>query len=383
MARQLSERQAYLVLNALPDIGPISIRRLLDSFGGDPCEILNASESRLRQIERIGPVAARSISQWTELVDLEKEENALQKQGAQFISKADPNYPASLKQLYDSPTGLYCLGDASCLPKQGVAIVGTRRPTLYGRSIAKRLAGELVRAGYCIVSGMARGIDAEAHQGALDAGGPTIAVLGCGVDIVYPPEHIDLYRQIQKQGAVISEFKLGRRADKQTFPMRNRVIAGMTLATLVIESGAHGGSMITARFAGESGKQVFAVPGRIDQASSEGCHALIRDGATLVTCVDDILSDLQSGKQQELFGSMLQESGSSAKANQKAESILESLTPTERKVAECFMDGGQLTPDSLSTQLDMPSYEISGILVLLELRRIIGKRADGSFERLH
>lgn len=383
MANQLSEQQAFLVLNALPDIGPISIRRLLDSFGGDPREILNANENRLRQVERIGPVAARSIAQWQELVNLEKEENALQKQGARFICKADASYPASLSQLYDSPIGLYCLGDANCLPKPGIAIVGTRRPTLYGRGIAKRLAGELVRAGYCIVSGMARGIDAEAHQGALDAGGQTVAVLGCGVDIIYPPEHIDLYRQIQKQGAVISEFKLGRRADKQTFPMRNRVIAGMTMATLVIESGAHGGSMITARFAGENGKQVFAVPGRIDQDSSQGCHALIRDGATLVTCIDDILSELQSGNQQELFGSMVRESQRGGKASQQTENMLASLTPTERKVAECFMDGGQLTPDSLSEQLDMPSHEISGLLVLLELRRIIGKRADGSFERLH
>lgn len=380
---ELTDKQAYLVLNGLPDVGPVSLRRLLDSFDNQPQAILCASESRLMQVERIGPKVARIIAAWRNYVNLDKEEQALEKLQASFICRSEKPYPHLLKQLFDPPIGLYCLGQPEVLQMPAIAIVGTRRPTLYGRGIARRLAGDLTRAGYCVVSGMARGIDAEAHQGALEAGGKTVAVLGCGADIIYPPEHIDLYRAIQKSGVVLSEFRLGRRADKQTFPMRNRVIAGMTRATLVIESSAHGGSMITARFAGEQGRQVFAVPGRIDQASSEGCHALIRDGATLITNLEDILKELEGESQQELFCLNNMQGDPTEKALRKSEAQLAQLTPTERRVAECFLDGSQLTPQGVASQLDMPVHEVSALLVLLELRRFIGKRADGCYERMH
>ena len=173
-----------------------------------------------------------------------------------------------------------------------IAVVGSRRTTLYGQSVAKKLGSDLARLGFCVVSGLARGIDTAAHEGALSVGGKTAAVLGCGIDIVYPPENLDLYRRIVETGAVLSEFPFGRKADKQTFPMRNRVVAGISEAVVVVESDVQGGAMITARFAGEQGRLIYAVPGRIDQPTSHGCHQLIRDGATLFTGIDDILNEL-------------------------------------------------------------------------------------------
>ena len=205
------------------------------------------------------------------------------KAAATFITPRDVGYPRLLKEIHDPPIGLYRKGVYD-FAQPCVAIVGSRRTTLYGQSVAKKLAADLARLGFCIVSGLARGIDTAAHEGALSVGGKTAAVLGCGIDIVYPPENLALYRRIEAEGAILSEFPFGRRADRQSFPMRNRVVAGIAEAVVVVETDVSGGSMITARFAGEQGRLIFAVPGRIDQNTSAGCHQLIRDGATLLTC---------------------------------------------------------------------------------------------------
>jgi DNA processing protein len=247
---------------------------------------------------------------------------------------------------------------------------------LYGIAVAKKLAGDLARLGFWIVSGGARGIDLAAHEGALDVGGKTAVVLGCGIDIIYPPEHLDLFRRIAGQGAVLSEFPLGRGADRQTFPMRNRLIAGMSRATVVIESDVNGGSMITARQAIDDGREVFAVPGRIDQVSSRGCHKLIREGeAKLLTGVEDILEEWKFTGQLEIKMDVPPPMSTPASAE-----ALAGLGDDAQKVFALLTGGKTAFPDELVTQTDLPSARISASLLLLELKRLVVKRADGRFE---
>ncbi|MEO0794680.1 MAG: DNA-processing protein DprA [Verrucomicrobiota bacterium] len=376
-AATLTKTQALLVLNGLPRLGPVTLRRLLDEFGEDPHQVLGASRSALRQVERVGPDTADIIVNWQQHFDLAREEARLAKAGAAFVALTDDDYPKPLKKIYDPPLGLYMVGPLRPAIKS-IAIIGSRRTTLYGRSVAKRLASDLTRLGFCVVSGLARGIDTEAHQGAVESGGDTAAVLGCGVDIVYPPENIDLYKAIGERGVVISELPFGTRASKTTFPMRNRLIAGMSAATVVVESGLSGGSMITARFAAEQNRPVFAVPGRIDQDSSAGCHQLIRDGAVLLTSVDDLINELAYGgaSQQELD---LPESATEASRERKSGS-LEGLSEEERLVLTPLLEGEALGRDSLAEKTGLPVAVVSSTLLMLELKRRVGKRVDGAYE---
>lgn len=368
----LTPPQAYLVLNALPHIGPVTLNRLLGELGGDPRAVLAAGRRRLEAVKGVGPVIAETVERWQEHFDLAREEERMAKAGAAFITPGDPGYPRLLKEIHDPPIGLYRKGNydfaAPC-----VAIVGSRRTTLYGQAVAERFGAELGRLGYCVVSGLARGIDTAAHAGALSVGGRTAAVLGAGIDIVYPPENLELYRRIEAEGAVLSEFPFGRRADRQSFAMRNRIVAGMCDATVVIESDVNGGAMITARFAGEYGRLIFAVPGRIDQNTSAGCHQLIRDGATLMTGIDDLLSELNylDGLRPPPIGAP----SAGANAARGPE-----LTPEERRVYECFRGGAILGPDAITALTGLGAAELSSILMLLELKRVVAKRADGAFE---
>lgn len=357
------------VLNGLPHVGPVMLRRLMDVFDDDAIAILSGQRDRLMSVQGVGDKVVKTLLEWQTRFDLAKEEAAMETSNTRFYAQTDQEYPSMLKELYDSPIGLYWKGNY-VVDRPCIAIVGTRRATLYGRSVTKRFASELARMGFCIVSGMARGTDTAAHEGALEAGGKTVAVLGCGLDIIYPPENLDLYKQISAEGAVVSEFPLGRRADRQTFPMRNRVVSGMSEAVIVVESDAAGGSMITARFAGEQGRALMAVPGRIDQASSRGCHQLLRDGATLVASVDDILEELRYARPKELELS-LGDTTQSRPAN---------LSDVEQSIMDCFVGGEVLAADSLSEQLSKSASEISAVLMGLELKRLIVKRADGRFE---
>ncbi|MES1166931.1 MAG: DNA-processing protein DprA, partial [Pseudomonadota bacterium] len=285
MSSEMTEQQAFLVLNALPNIGPITLNRLLEELGGDPREVFTAGVHRLSAVKGVGPVISATIAGWREHFDLAREEARMAQANVAFITTRDPAYPKLLKEIHDPPIGLYRRGGYE-FAEPCIAIVGSRRTTLYGQSVAKRLGADLARLGFCVVSGLARGIDTAAHEGALEAGGKTAAVLGTGIDLIYPPENLGLYRRLEETGAILSEFPFGRRADKQSFAMRNRIVAGICEAVVVVESDVSGGAMITARFAGEQGRQLFAVPGRIDQNSSAGCHQPIRDGATLLTGVD-------------------------------------------------------------------------------------------------
>ncbi|WP_309379883.1 DNA-processing protein DprA [Cerasicoccus frondis] len=377
----LTKSQALLALNGLPRLGPVTLRRLLNEFKDDPIAILSASKSALLRVERIGQDTAEVIQNWEKHFDLAREEKRLAKAGASFVAITDPDYPKPLKKIYDPPLGLYMIGPLRPAVKT-VAIVGSRRTTLYGQSVAKRLARDLVGMGFCVASGLARGIDTEAHHGAVEAGGDTAAVLGCGVDIVYPPENIELYKAIGERGVLISELPFGTRASKTTFPMRNRLIAGMSAAIIVVESDKSGGSMITARFAMEQNRPVFAVPGRIDQPSSAGCHQLIRDGAVLLTSIDDLINELAYGGAKQTELELGGEDGQSiTMSDDQRSDILKDLNNDERAVFEHLLDGAALTRDVLAEKSGLPVSAVSATLLMLELKRRVGKRADGSYER--
>lgn len=362
----LSPNDALLVLNGLPHVGPVMLRHLLDEFSDDPVAVLAGDRLRLLQVKGIGEKAAGVLHDWPQHFNLEREQQRMATSGIRFVDQSHADYPASLRELYDSPIGLYWKGDYTKVERPCVAIVGTRRATLYGRKVAKRFGAELARLGFCVVSGMARGTDTAAHEGALEAGGPTLAVFGCGMDIIYPPENLELSREITAKGALLSEFPFGRRADRQTFPMRNRVVAGLCEAVIVVESAAAGGSMITARFAGEQGRQVMAVPGRIDQDSSTGCHQLIRDGATMITSVDDVLEELRyrSTEQMEV----------------PLEPAPPELDARESALMSLFAGGEALSPDRIAERLEWAYPEVSALLMGLELKRLVSKRSDGGYE---
>ncbi len=368
-----SERQALLILNALPELGPVTLRRLMDAFDHQAVRILAASPAELKKVRGVGDAVAGTLKSWPDHVDLAAEEARLTDAAARFVTAGDPAYPPLLKEIYDPPIGLYWQGIEK-LREPCIAIVGTRRPTLYGQATARKLAGGLARRGCCVVSGLARGIDTAAHEGALEAGGQTAAILGCGLDIIYPPENLDLYRRIAGNGAVLTEFRFGRRADRQSFPMRNRIVAGMCSGLIVVESGVHGGSMITARFAAEQGRTVFAVPGRIDQAASQGCHHLIRDGAVLVQEVDDVLDELQ----------YLPGFQPSAKENDRGmpapSSSAGNLSPEETAVMTLLADGAILHPDEIGSKVNLAGGQVSTTLMMLELKRLVSRRIDGTFE---
>lgn len=369
---ELTARQAFLVLNALPNIGPITLTRLLAELGDDPRGVFTAGVRRLEEVRGVGPVISGTIANWRDHFDLPREEERMAQAGADFVIQSDAWYPRLLKEIDSAPIGLYRKGRYD-FKQPSVAIVGSRRTTLYGQGVAKKLGAELARLGFCVVSGLARGIDTAAHEGALSVGGKTVAVLGNGIDIIYPAENLALYRKIEETGAVVSEFPFTRRADKQSFAMRNRIVAGMCEAVVVVESDVSGGSMITARFAGEQGRLIFAVPGRIDQPSSAGCHQLIRDGATLLTSVDDILNELNYLDGLRPAPIPEKTSGGTALA-------ASNLTPEEQKVYGCFAGGALVSVDMASVQTGLPTAQLSATLMMLELKRLIVKRADGTFE---
>ena len=372
MPTQLSQRQALLALNALPHVGPVTLRRLMDAFNRDAVAVLSAPRAQLLEVGGIGKKAANTLIDWADRFDLAKEVTQMRRTGTRFFIQEDVKYPELLREIYDPPIGLYWQGEY-IVDRPCVAIVGTRRSTVYGRRVAKKIAAELAGLGFCVVSGMASGIDTAAHEGALKVGGKTVAVFGCGLDTIYPPENLDLYQKIVAHGAVVSEFPFGRRADRQTFPMRNRVVAGICQGVVVVESAASGGSMITARFAGEQGRTLMAVPGRIDQASSVGCHQLIRDGAIMVTSVDDILEELRYQRTQF--------PGEESQLNLGGEDAAQlQVSEAEQAVLDCFAGGEFGLLDDIAERLGKPIAELSGILMSLELKRLIVKRVDGRFE---
>lgn len=374
----LSQTQAALILNGLSGIGPIACRRLRDAFGGDLVAVLFAEKSALFSVPGIGRTLGEKIAAWRTEFDFEKEERAIAAHGAKFITREDAAFPPLLREIPDPPIGLYVRGNAAALESaKTIGIVGTRRASLYGTTNARRIARDLAVAGQCIVSGGARGIDTAAHTGALDAPGATVAVLGCGLDIVYPPENLELFsRIVAENGAIVSEFPFGKKADRRTFPQRNRIVAGMSAGVLVVESDVAGGSIITANFAAECGRTVFALPGRVEQPGSRGCHKLIREGATLAAGAADILEDLAGTPVQQ----MLALENSCANASADVSDGNESLSPEAKKILSALAEGIALSPDALVERTGLPYPLVSATLLLLELESRIARKADGCYE---
>lgn len=274
-----------------PGVGSVLFKRLTQALGS-PAEVFKAPTKVLRQVEGIGPQVAGSIKKFDWKPAVEKELRTSEKNGIKLVTWEDEEYPLNLKPIYDPPPLLYIKG--SLLPQDSIAVamVGSRNPTTYGQLAAERISLGLSRKGVTVVSGLARGVDSSAHRGALAGGGRTIGVLGCGVDIIYPPESGDLFAQVAARGAVISEFPLGTPPDSDHFPIRNRIISGLALGVAVVEATLRSGSLITARFALDQGRDVYAVPGNVDSARSAGTNRLIKEGAKLVTQAEDILEEI-------------------------------------------------------------------------------------------
>jgi len=269
----------------------------------------------------------------------------------------DAEYPKRLLQIYDPPLALYVQGTLESRDEHGIAIVGSRRTSHYGLETAERLAFQLAQSGVTVISGLARGIDTAAHRGALKGQGRTLAVLGGGLDCLFPSENAALAEQIKKQGAVISEYPMGRQPDKTTFPVRNRIVSGLSQGVTVVEADVTSGAMITARQALEQGRTVFAVPGRIDSFGARGPHKLIKDGARLVQSVEDILEEM---------GSLLPPAAKSAEPAARP-----SLTEAESALVAIISEDGEVELDSLIRQSGRMASEISALLLGLEMKRVV------------
>lgn len=288
----MTEQEALLVLNAVPDLGAIRIRKLA-AFFGTALEVLRADIDDLYTSGLIPRTIAENIFHFSKDKFLQGEYNLMQRRGVAILTSADVNYPCSLKIFDDSPVVLYLKGDAGCLDQMSVGLVGSRAASYYGINSARVFAKALTQAGMAIVSGLARGIDTAAHQGCLEAGGKTIAVIGCGFNYMYPKENGALMEKISRNGAVVSEFAFNMPPLKQNFPWRNRIISGLSVATVVIEAGKKSGALITADYALAQNKDVFVLPSNIDNETAFGSNQLIQDGAKVALNPDDVLSQIK------------------------------------------------------------------------------------------
>lgn len=384
-----SDILALLALNALPKVGPIRIRRLLSHFG-TPSNILTQSTHSLMRVSGIGPEVAHILSRWRELVSPEDELALCEKEGITLLTPDSPAFPGHLTQSPDTPLLLYVRGEITETDQHAIGVVGSRKCTHYGRSCTRLLSSELAQVGYTIISGLARGIDTEAHEAALSVGGRTIAVLGSGLLNLYPAENRDLARRIAEgHGAVISEFPLRCPPDKQTFPQRNRIVAQWSRGLLVTECPSRSGSLITANMASEAGRPVFAVPGPIDRPQSQGCHDLIRDGATLVTSARQVIHDLEQfsfpkNKIQQatldLDTTLPQASPPSAIDPPAPSRPRPILTEIEEKIFP-HLDTTELTMDRIAELSALPIHLVSATLLGLEMKGLVKQLAGQRYVR--
>ena len=288
----MGEAEAIVALSLVPGVGPGRIQTLLRHLGSGRAAF-RAPAHVLSALPGIGPATAGAIRRFDQFEAVRRQFVRARRCGAQLLAVGHGHYPALLREIYDPPAFLWMRGDLTEADGRAVAVVGTRRPTDYGRRVAASLSAGLARAGLTVVSGLAYGIDVEAHRAALEAGGRTLAVLGSGVDRIYPGHHIRIARDIVRSGAILSEYPMGAAPDAVNFPRRNRVISGLCLGTLVVEAYDSGGALITAKLALEQNREVFAVPSSIYNDAGEGANALIRAGAAkLVTRVRDVLEEL-------------------------------------------------------------------------------------------
>ena len=364
----------WLALHLSPGLGSRLAGRLLREFGS-PEAVFRASLTELEACH-LPAAAAQAVASQSALRDAEKELASVRKLGAGLICLADAEYPKILQQIYDPPILLYVRGDASLLNRHAIAIVGSRRPSTYGNQMTERLARDLAERGLVIVSGLARGIDSSAHTGACAAArGATIGVLGCGVDVIYPKENRKLFAEVEKRGAIVSEFPLGTHPAPENFPVRNRIVAGMTLGVVVVQGAQYSGSLITSRLAMEFGREVYAVPGNVTEAGSFAPHQLIKQGAKLVTGWEDVVDELPMEIRAELFPV------EATSAEERASLLEEGLSPTEKKLYELIRADAPIHVDELVEGTGLNSSETLAALCEMEMRGVIRQMPGKRFVR--
>ncbi|MBD3240796.1 MAG: DNA-protecting protein DprA [Chitinivibrionales bacterium] len=358
----------WIALNMVEGLGPVRFKHLLDCFGS-PDDVLRQPVDRVVQTGGIPRDVAARIKSPALLDQAQRQLDRCRSDGVTLLTLTDPRYPELLREIFAPPPVLFIKGDLGVFTRNAFAVVGTRAPTGYGRRATSSITRDLTASGLCIVSGLALGIDAVAHQTALDAGGSTIAVLGCGIDFVYPSTNRALAARILERGALVSEFPLGSRPLRYNFPRRNRIISGLSAGVLVVEAGQRSGSLITASYALQQGRDVFAVPGPIFSDKSEGTFNLIRSGATPVRAGDEIVEAIRTLTH------------SAAPAGQIASEFpVELLTDAERTVLENLSDT-PLRFDQLGDTLECPITELHSILLTLELKGAIRQLPGQQFVR--
>jgi DNA processing protein len=362
----------------LPGIGPRTRQALIAAFG-TPTQVLKAHGSDLERVPGVGPKLSRRIVAASATLDVDAILKTCGEYQIDVLMEHDERYPRMLREIPDPPGVLFLWG--SILPQDAlaIAIVGTRHASAYGARQAERLSIELARAGFTIVSGLARGIDASAHRGCLQAGGRTMAVLGGGFLRLYPPEHSDLAKRIREQGGLLSESPPEWPPSSGNFPQRNRVITGMSLGVIVVEAGDRSGALISARHALEQGREVFAVPGRIDSPVSRGCHQLLRDGAKLVQRVDDIIEEV--GTLVACVANTRERPTShSAEYENMAMPLPPSLSTEERQIWYAIGDA-RITVDQVVAATRLPIHLVLQNISRLELRHLVRRVSGAWLER--
>jgi len=355
----------WLALKNVTGVGNHLYKHLLDQFQ-IPEKVFCAKKSELMMVAGVSDRIADAIKRFRFSDEIKKEIALAEKQQCRIITCADPEYPPLLHHIPDPPPYIYVKG---CLENtdKSLAVVGSRNASSYGISMAKRLSRELAFLGLCIVSGMARGIDTAAHMGAISAKGRTFAVLGSGLGVIYPPENRRLHDEIIENGAVISEFSIMEEPNAYNFPARNRIISGMTLGTLVVEAAQRSGSLITARLAGEQGREVFAVPGSINSAKSTGAHNLLKQGAKLVACAEDVIEEFYQFK-----NNTIKEDGLPDERSNTGTRLSPDLTGDESLIYE-VLEPYPIHIDELSCQTGMNVGKLSIILLNLELKGLVSQ----------
>ncbi len=365
----MASLRPWFVLRAVPGIGDALLCRLAQSLGSADA-VLRASLDALMQIGGVSPALARAIRQGPGAEDLQaidRELKALERLPIRVLTILDPDYPARLKMIHDPPPLLSVCGTLDEADYHAVAVVGTRHMTPAGRVVTEQLSRGLAAAGLTVVSGLARGIDGVAHRSALEAGGRTIAVLGCGIDRTYPPEHQSLRKMIEEQGAVLSELPLGAYPHAYHFPKRNRIIGGLSLGVVVVEAAPQSGSLITARLAAEQGREVFAVPGAVQSEQSRGTNGLIKQGAKLVETVEDILDELSSQFEPSFRARMQDRQATLTRPVQSGRLSLEK----DEAMLYAALSLEPMHIDELIATTGLPAALVSGLLLSLELKGVI------------
>jgi DNA processing protein len=354
----------WLALALTPGLGARMAGKLLREFGS-PEAIFSASLTGL-EAQRLPAAVAQAIHSQRPWSDASKELAQVREAGCRLLTWDEPAYPARLREIYDPPPILYIRGNIELLNRHMISVVGARRPTPYGNQMAMKLARDLADRGLVISSGMARGIDASAHKGALSsATGMTIGILGCGIDVVYPKENKKLFEEVEQRGVIVSEFPMGTFPAPQNFPIRNRIIAGMALGVVVVEGEQYSGSLITARLAMEFGREVFGVPGNATQPSSFGPNQLIKQGAKLVTGWEDVVEELPTPIRAELMPV------ETASAEERAALVEASLAPAEKPLYDLLSVDQARHVDELVEISGLSSSEVLAALFDLEMKSVV------------